>query len=123
MIFIDSHAHIYPDTIALKAAQSIADFYEIDMAADGRLSTLLERGAQAGISKHLVHSVGITPERVRGINDYLMKTVAGFPDRLVGFGTMHPRFAGCARGAQTHQGGRAARGEGASRFSAFLPGR
>lgn len=113
MIFIDSHAHIYPDTIALKAAQSIADFYEIDMAADGRLSTLLERGAQAGISKHLVHSVGITPERVRGINDYLMKTVAGFPDRLVGFGTMHPDLpdvraelkrikAGGLRGVKVH---------------------
>ena len=90
MHFLDSHAHIYPDTIAMRAAQSIADFYDISMACDGTLGTLLARGQQAGITRHLVHSVGITPERVPGINDYLMKTVAMHPDRLIGFGTMHP---------------------------------
>ena len=90
MQFADSHAHIYPDAIAMRAAQSIADFYDIPMACDGRLSTLLTRGREAGISRHLVHSVGVTPDRVPGINDYLMKTVAAHPDRLVGFGTMHP---------------------------------
>ena len=93
MEFMDSHAHIYPDAIALKAAQSIADFYRIDMQEDGRLATLLERGRLAGITAHLVHSVGVTPERVPGINDYLMKTVAQHPDRLVGFGTLHPGMA------------------------------
>ena len=113
MILIDSHAHIYPDPIALKAAQSIADFYQIDMQEDGRLSTLLERGAQAGIVRHLVHSVGVTPDRVHNINDYLMKTVAEYPDRLVGFGTMHPELpdvrselkrirAGGLRGVKIH---------------------
>ena len=93
MDFIDTHAHIYPDAIALKAAQSIAEFYQIPMKEDGRLETLLERGRQAGIVKHLVHSVGITPERVPGINDYLMRTVAAYPDRLIGFGTLHPDMA------------------------------
>ena len=93
MTFIDTHAHIYPDAIAMKAAQSIADFYQIPMEADGRLATLLARGEQAGISRHLVHSVGVTPERVPNINDYLLKTVAEHPDRLIGFGTLHPGMA------------------------------
>ena len=90
MTYIDTHAHIYPDAIAQKAAGSIGEFYHMDIAGDGRLTTLLERGAEAGISKHLVHSVGITPERVPHINDYLMQTAAQYPTRLVGFGTLHP---------------------------------
>ena len=90
MEFIDTHAHIYPDAIALKAAHSISEFYHIPMEADGKLGTLLSRGAQAGISRHLVHSVGITPERVARINDYLMEAAAQYPERLIGFGTLHP---------------------------------
>ncbi|MEA4929121.1 MAG: amidohydrolase family protein [Candidatus Limiplasma sp.] len=90
MYLIDTHAHIYPDAIARKAAQSIASFYDIPMDADGRLETLLARGAQAGIRRHLVHSVGVTPDRVPNVNDYLMRTVAANPERLVGFGTLHP---------------------------------
>jgi len=110
---IDTHAHIYPDAIALKAAESIGEFYKMDIAADGRLATLLERGQKAGIGKHLVHSVGITPARVAHINDYLMRTAAAYPDRLVGFGTMHPGLpdvraelrrikAGGLRGVKVH---------------------
>lgn len=90
MYFLDSHAHIYPDAIAAKAAQSIAEFYSIPMQADGRLATLLARGREAGITRHLVHSVGVTPDRVPSVNDYLMRTVAEHPDCLIGFGTMHP---------------------------------
>ena len=29
-MIIDSHAHIYPDKLARKAARSIGDFYDID---------------------------------------------------------------------------------------------
>ena len=36
---IDIHAHVYPEKIAIKAAQSIGRFYEIDMALDGTLNT------------------------------------------------------------------------------------
>ncbi len=93
MDLIDSHAHIYPDAIAQKAAQSIAEFYDIPVCGDGRLESLLARGQQAGIVRHLVHSVGVTADRVPGVNDYLMRTVAAHPDRLTGFGTMHPDVA------------------------------
>jgi uncharacterized protein len=90
MLLIDAHAHIYPDKIAVKASMATAEFYDIPMNCDGRLHTLLERGELAGIEKHVVLGVAVTPERVRGINDYLMRTVAGNPDRLIGFGAIHP---------------------------------
>lgn len=90
MTVIDTHAHIYPDAIALRAAQSTGEFYELPMCMDGTLSTLLARSAQAGISRSLVHSVAVTWERVHSVNDYLMRTAAADPQRLIGFGSLHP---------------------------------
>ena len=113
MTIIDTHAHIYPDAIARKAAQSIGEFYEIPMQLSGTLSELLERGGQAGVGRFLVHSVAVTPSRVVSVNDYLMRTAAEHPDRLIGFGTLHPDFedvpgelrrirAGGLRGVKLH---------------------
>lgn len=90
MTVIDTHAHIYPDAIAAKAAESIGDFYHIPMNLDGTLGTLLGRGTAAGISRFLVHSVAITWERAQAINDFIHRSAASHPDRLIGFGTLHP---------------------------------
>lgn len=90
MNIIDAHAHIYPDAIALKAAASIGEFYDIPMCLDGTVGTLLRKGDEAGISRFLVHSVALTWERVQGINDYLMRETAKYTDRFIGFGTLHP---------------------------------
>ena len=90
MAIIDTHAHIYPDKIALKAAQSIGDFYDIDMDLDGTVSALLKTGEEAGITRHLVHSVAVTWERAAVINDFIAASVAAHPDRFIGFGSIHP---------------------------------
>ena len=44
MTIIDTHAHIYPDKIARKAAASIGDFYSIPMDLDGTVGELLRAG-------------------------------------------------------------------------------
>ncbi len=89
MRIFDTHAHIYPDAIALKAAQSIGDFYEIPMDCPGTVDGLLKLGEQAGIERHLVHSVAVTWERVASINDFIKRSVDAHPDKLIGFGAMH----------------------------------
>ena len=89
MIF-DAHAHIYPDAIALKAAHSIAEFYDIPVLCDGTLGTLLDIGEKNGITRFLVHSVAMSPKRTRHIDDYIAQCVREHPDKLVGFGTLHP---------------------------------
>lgn len=90
MTIIDTHAHIYPDAIALKAAKSIGDFYDIPMDLSGTLSQLLDTGSKAGVSRWLVHSVAVTPSRVCSVNDFIMRSVFAHPDKLIGFATMHP---------------------------------
>jgi len=89
-MIIDSHAHIYPDKIAHKAARSIGDFYDIDMDLDGTVDMLLKVGDEAGVDKFLVHSVATTPHQVRSINSFIAKSVSEHPDRFIGFATLHP---------------------------------
>ena len=53
MQIIDIHTHIYPEKIAEKATQSVRDFYQLEGSVEmnGTPQMLLERGAQAGISR------------------------------------------------------------------------
>lgn len=91
-MIIDAHAHIFPDKIADKAAEGIGGFYNITAKYDGTLGTLLEQGTAAGVDKFLVQSVATVPEQVRSINNYISECVLRYPDKLIGFGAMHPDF-------------------------------
>ena len=89
MRIIDFHTHIYPDAIAQKAADSICKFYELDGGGmNGTVSSLLERGAQAGISRYVVLPVGLKPDHVRHINEFIIGNVEKHP-QFTGFGTIH----------------------------------
>ena len=89
MQIIDIHTHIYPDEIAQKATDSVRDFYEIDGGGmDGTVYTLLKRGKAAGISKFVVLPVAIRPDRVQGINDFIVSQLP-LHREFIGFGTVH----------------------------------
>ena len=87
---IDAHCHIYPDKIADKAAHSTGRFYSLPTTYDGKVSTLLENGAKAGIDKFIVQSVATTPKQVSSINKFIAAEVTAHPDKLYGLGTLHP---------------------------------
>lgn len=89
MKFIDIHAHVYPDAIAGKAAQSIRNFYGLEgEGMDGTAGMLMQQGARAGITKYLILPVAVKPEQVSSINDYIhSKTLE--QDCFLGFGTVH----------------------------------
>ena len=94
MYIIDIHTHIYPDEIALKATQSVRDFYQIgDDGMTGTVSQLLQQGQAAGISRYVVLPVAIRPDRVQGINDYIVGQLKQHPE-FVGFGTVHAKMEG-----------------------------
>lgn len=92
MKIIDVHAHVYPDTIAQRAADSIGEFYDIPMCLSGTVHDLLVHGRAAGISQFLVCSAAVTPSRVRSVNDYLIGVSQTYPDTFVTFGTMHAGY-------------------------------
>lgn len=87
---IDMHAHIYPEKIALHAAEAIGDFYGVAMRHDGTVTTLLRLMDDGGIDRAMVHSVAVSPKRVETINDFIAETVSNHSGRLLGFATLHP---------------------------------
>lgn len=89
MKIIDIHAHIYPDAIAWKAAESIRDYYHIGEKMDGTPKMLLERGTAAGISQYVILPVAIKPGQVQSINNFVLSQVETH-GCFVGFGTVHP---------------------------------
>lgn len=94
MYLIDIHTHVYPDKIAMKATDSVRDFYNIyGGKMDGTTNQLLERGKTAGISKFVILPVANHPARVQGINDFIVQQVAQH-EEFIGFGTVHADMEG-----------------------------
>ncbi len=91
-MIINAHAHIYPEKIAERAVKGIEQFYNINVELDGTLSGLLKEGEEAGVERFIVQSVATVPEQVISINNFISSSVNAFPDKLIGFGTMHPDF-------------------------------
>lgn len=89
-MIIDFHAHVYPDAIAARAAQSIARFYDYPVPNGGTLAHLLKLGDEAGVERFVIHSVATTPTQPGRINDFIAQCVAQHPDRLTGLASMHP---------------------------------
>ena len=91
MPFVDAHAHIYPEKIATKAMQSVADFYVMRGAGGGSSEWLLNRTAETPITNFIVHSVAVKASNVETINNFISEECKIHPE-FVGFGTMHPDY-------------------------------
>ena len=88
---IDSHCHIYPDKIAEKASASTSDFYKMPSLFDGKISTLLDKGTEAGIEHFIVQSVATTPKQVSGINHFIAEEEADMPPVWDAYKTLKER--------------------------------
>ena len=102
---IDCHTHVYPDKIALKAADSIGKFYDISMRMDGSVSGLLKVMEEEGVSKSLICSAALTADRVPTINDFIAATVKSHPDKLMGLMTLEVRRSNAIAQALYHKVG------------------
>ena len=92
MEIIDFHAHIYPDKIAEKASRSVGEFYSIPMEKVGSVEALFQSGDPVGVGRYVVQSVATTPHQVASINNFISQVCREHPDRLIGFGTLHPQM-------------------------------
>lgn len=92
MKIVDFHAHIFPDKIAKKASFNIGKFYNMAMCFDGNVNKLISIGEQCGINQFVVHAVATTPDQVESINNFIFSCMKKFPDKLIGFATLHPDY-------------------------------
>lgn len=91
-MIIDIHAHVFPDKIAEKASHGIEDFYGISVSNNGTLDRLLKVSDEAGVDKIVIHSPATAAHQVVSINNYIYECTRKYPDRIIGFMTMHPDF-------------------------------
>lgn len=96
MKITDSHAHIFPQKIALKASGATGEFYGVTMHHDGMAHTLSPLLAKAGISRALVCSPATTPHQVESINDFIAEKCEKYPE-FFGVATLHPDTEDTAR--------------------------
>ncbi len=88
---IDSHCHIYPEKIAQKATDSTDNFYGVGHSPfHGTTEELLKQSEETGVNKMLVQSVATTEKQVSSINHFISDEVSKYPDKFIGFGTLHP---------------------------------
>ena len=87
---IDIHAHVYPEKIAVRAAESIGAFYGVSMRHPGSVPALLDAMQAGGVDRALIHSVALSPARVRTINDFIASQANEHPQTLRGYATLHP---------------------------------
>ena len=80
---------MYPDKIALKAAQTIGHFYNAPVRHSGTIAELLEENNKVGISKCIIHSVATTIHQVYSINEFINSQMKEHKE-FIGFMTLHP---------------------------------
>lgn len=85
----DVHAHIFPDTLADKAARSIGDFYDIESENRASVSRLAEAEKEAGVGVTLVCNSAVSAHQAPSINAFVGETVAQNP-QFLGLGSVFP---------------------------------
>ncbi len=98
MMIIDFHTHIFPPRIKKnrsKYTESDSCFAILYSKPDAKLATadeLIASMDEDGVDISVVLNIGwTTHELCVETNDYILESIARYPKRLIGFGTVQPR--------------------------------
>jgi len=98
MQIINTHCHVYPERVAMKAAENIGKFYrypvpDFEQGTPGTLDLLLAESSPLGITTFAVSGAATAPKQVTSVNDFFID-LAGkqFGAELICYGTAHPDF-------------------------------
>ncbi len=102
MHIIDTHAHIFRESIAPAAVKATNVFYDGSCNEEipvpiplghlpGTAEDLLERCRSSGVAQAVVFSTATNAHQVERVNDFIHAACAAHPE-LIGVGTMHPDY-------------------------------
>lgn len=91
MRIIDAHTHIFPTKIAVKASQSIGNFYGIPMHSDASPESLVRLEEELGSERCLVCSSALSPMQVESINNFIAGECEKHP-LFLGLAAMHKDY-------------------------------
>lgn len=87
---IDFHTHIFPDKIAAKTIEHLAQVGGITAATDGTLSGLLSSMERCGVDLSVILPVATKPSQFESIQSFAKSINEQYPGRLISFGGIHP---------------------------------
>lgn len=91
---IDSHCHIFSDSIAPKAIKNVYQFYGRDEEIPegmGTVKYLLELNKKLGIEKNIITQVAMSPEITKLVNKYILKEYELHPNVFIPLVSVHPK--------------------------------
>lgn len=86
---IDVHTHIWPDKVAVRAADNIVNYYSLSRQGDGSISGLLEGAKDFTNIRFVISSATLRPDRAQVGNDFLIDT-AKADARFIPLASFHP---------------------------------
>jgi hypothetical protein len=91
----DFHTHAFPDELAPRAMQAIADLApgEARPCLDGTVGDLVRSMDEAGIGRSVICSIATAPRQVAPILAWSLRIRS---DRIVPFGSVHPECEGAS---------------------------
>ncbi len=102
-VIVDFHTHIFPPQVIqerevyLSQDRTFATMYSHPQAKMTTAEGLIASMDKAGIERSVVLNIGWTAQNLCiETNDYIMKSVQRYPDRLVGFCSINPLDEGAA---------------------------
>ncbi len=87
---IDFHTHIFPDKIAAKTIEHLAQVGGITAATDGTLSGLLSSMKRCGVDLSVILPVATKPSQFESIQSFAKSVNEQYPEKLLSFGGIHP---------------------------------
>ncbi len=92
-MIIDFHTHIFPDKIAKKTIDYLADKGGIEPHSDGSVNGLISEMEKAGVDISVTLPVLTNPQQFDSVNRFAAEVNSSFADksrRLISFGGIHP---------------------------------
>jgi predicted TIM-barrel fold metal-dependent hydrolase len=91
MSCIDMHTHAFPDHVAPRAMEKLSAKGEWQAVGDGTIGGLLSAMDAAGLDRSAVCAIATKAGQVEGILKWLCSVTNEHGDRIIPFGSLHPR--------------------------------
>ncbi|MFC1712764.1 amidohydrolase family protein [Candidatus Poribacteria bacterium] len=97
-MIVDIHTHAFPDKVAARAIENLETINDAKAFSDGTVAGLLSHMAASGVDLSVILAVSTAPRQVVSINTWIANLTQISTDtarpRVMGFGTVHPKFEG-----------------------------
>ncbi len=89
-MLIDTHMHIYPDSLAGKALARIGQISAAPTVADGTMDGTIKMMDAQGVSAGLLLHIASDPKKQHNVNNFAAEVMQRSKGRFVCFGSVHP---------------------------------